>query len=1496
MPRPPKYADEAERKQARALQARLRREANQSTGPIDQGGRPAEYSSTEAAHAARLERQRLRRRSAGVPVYQVTDTQAQADNHVENEEEIQQLSTNQQPPTEALNTQALLVGQLEELSIAVDRQEGTSQDAEELQQLIRESGQETALALPLQDGNDHAEDRVEVRQQPSSGRINASVASVAVTSNVTEPELQHHVGACVETEAEVAPEHDSTAHLEPIVLALPQTELEPQTIAVEEAVQRIQGHLPKEAVQVPVQTEEPINEQPQNQDGNVFTEVDDDAYVDFGNEDVTEEHEGQEDTSSLRLREEAVQEARQVAADYICTLASHRCYNHDHSVADGQAWTRPKSLWDAAQHTDSLLKILPRESSTDESTISHRPLKNQKLPHISQYTHVDWKGLYGADDPLNRGRGQLNFELSQDEALRRLGGRISLKRRWDVDSIMFRTTTLGVFNEGAELCFYPPFDRSIRQDPNVSFNGCKIHDCKNLLLAYGGASMIRWDCHLVLPKIQKTSRFDTRQLTHEQMAFWVDEILLPAVRTACDGDKTNHIPRSFEEIHNKAWTRGETTVVNHYQRAGSTDGSVETVGLGLSRAGKNASIGCYLQQEDLEEVWKEVLAIIQRRLASESNSKFADFEGCFLVVSSHGTKMATKGRDYTLSSARTKFKMMFERAFDTRPETIPTEDFYIDNGHEITPEKGSGLVLLRKTECLQHLGTSYICQTSGMKKVSQDNWKWAMTKDAGTTKIVTSKTNSLRTGGLANVKAYNLSKDIFVGLERSLPPFGEVKLEGLAFDADVLNRWLEHNKKGSSQHGGAGPRTRETLLDILRQVKRRVNSALEGLKKEAFGARAEDRMNIELYDLLQDPDSSWLEDITAEGIEDTHLPFWILPVDHVEAFWRSEIDRWLFGFERQIATVNYKGHEISVHQQFINSATASIFLRTLHNVASKGNASRPLQLWRSEYEIKDSQSHTQKKGKKIKKIKRYGLAFEESLKVWGMPFVSMDLLSWEVLAIQPTKLAKTAFFNSFGFELGFKRKLRELGSEALKASQALDQEEQWQVCLRQYLESLRPPSENKKAVARVKHGIERLEEVTTDLQTAETRRECNAELTRLRGEVKRIETKLALARTQLADQFREQLRIPTELAIQGYIQDVFKTLAGVNSKRLPVPGVRKLPKDVIDGRRGLTWYTFVQAFSPPGNLSVEPSLAQPKDFAPNQKSSSGIDSTFAQSYSHDWKGKMDGLFRVHDNITRHSWETKPYRERIRRIFAMIEETLHIETAKAWEAELGEAACRYIWAVPSFDSSNFSVLEKSSKNHTTEHQAAIKTRSVARRTKIIVPQIHTDRLPKLAKDEIDGITLLHDITRVIPREMGRLPNAGLDDETIIDLVGHVRLGLEMNEKRAMVKSLKDLLARPHEHMELMKPGAELPRVTLWGNQDKYADLGEDQKNRLPMTAGFTANVPILPIFNDLMQLKSADRFYDDLQDMVDKREQEQEEEADMEEESSSESELEADIGI
>lgn len=507
---PKKYNNEDERLVARNAQQRERRNlqrveasVNLEASTVRRRGRPARYNNAAKAQAAWSETRRLRRKSAAIALQEVTNTPTQSNNTTTNDQQL---------VTEVQSTQDLLVEQLEELAIAANGQDGTSQEAEELQQSVRESGQELALALPLQDNNDD----VEVQEQQLSGQIEASVASVAITSNVTEPEPQHHVGACVETEAEVAPEHDSTAHSEPIVLALPQTELELPISASAEPLQHLQDCATEEIAEVTQGDEDVNEEEPRRHSADVFEELDDNAYVkpdgvnsNNQDDDVREEDDAQQDINTARAREQAAQEARQAAADHIRALASHQCFGHNGTLTSGEAQIRPKSLWEVAQHTDSLLQILPRTTNTT-AQIRHRPLQNQKFPHIDQYANVEWKRIYGADDPIGHTRGQLSFKLSQDEAFRRLGGKVSLRRRWDVDSVMFRPTTLGVFNEGIELCFYPPFDRSIKQNPNVTFDGCKIHECKNHLLAFGGASMIRWDCHLVTPNIPKTSRLDTR--------------------------------------------------------------------------------------------------------------------------------------------------------------------------------------------------------------------------------------------------------------------------------------------------------------------------------------------------------------------------------------------------------------------------------------------------------------------------------------------------------------------------------------------------------------------------------------------------------------------------------------------------------------------------------------------------------------------------------------------------------------------------------------------------------------------------------------------------------------------------------------------------------------------------------------------------------------------------------------------------------------------------
>jgi len=66
----------------------------------------------------------------------------------------------------------------------------------------------------------------------------------------------------------------------------------------------------------------------------VFTELDDDAYVDFEHDAVAQ------DADTARLQELATKEARQLAADQIHALASHRYHNYSNTSTGEEAYIR----------------------------------------------------------------------------------------------------------------------------------------------------------------------------------------------------------------------------------------------------------------------------------------------------------------------------------------------------------------------------------------------------------------------------------------------------------------------------------------------------------------------------------------------------------------------------------------------------------------------------------------------------------------------------------------------------------------------------------------------------------------------------------------------------------------------------------------------------------------------------------------------------------------------------------------------------------------------------------------------------------------------------------------------------------------------------------------------------------------------------------------------------------------------------------------------------
>ena len=146
-------------------------------------------------------------------------------------------------------------------------------------------------------------------------------------------------------------------------------------------------------------------------------------------------------------------------------------------------------------------------------------------------------------------------------------------------------------------------------------------------------------------------------------------------------------------------------------------------------------------------------------------------------------------------------------------------------------------------------------------------------------------------------------------------------------------------------------------------------------------------------------------------------------------------------------------------------------------------------------------------------------------------------------------------------------------------------------------------------------------------------------------------------------------------------------------------------------------------------------------------------------------------------------------------------TPHI--AEVWESELPKAACRYLWAVLSFDSSNFSALEKASKQHSEAKQAEIRARSTWQRTQIILPRFLPKGKVKYSKETAEIVEMLNILIGAIPETKSKVPIAGFSDEEISQLIGHLRLDLKEEEQVSLMFRLKKLLARPHRYMNLVK---------------------------------------------------------------------------------------------
>lgn len=190
-------------------------------------------------------------------------------------------------------------------------------------------------------------------------------------------------------------------------------------------------------------------------------------------------------------------------------------------------------------------------------------------------------------------------------------------------------------------------------------------------------------------------------------------------------------------------------------------------------------------------------------------------------------------------------------------------------------------------------------------------------------------------------------------------------------------------------------------------------------------------------------------------------------------------------------------------------------------------------------------------------------------------------------------------------------------------------------------------------------------------------------------------------RKQILENFEEEtvrlfvdrhLRFLTEPVVQTYIQKVLAVLGRSREDNIPL-GFHCLSSAVLEGRRGLCWYTFYTILNPQTGTHAtrfKPKLHEPR---PN-----GVHNTkdralrLATSHGTNWIGKLDEIFCIEDDKHRdpkqrkkiRKWDDYDFRQKARRLAEILSNDLKDHRlATHWRLGLGRMASQYLWAVPLF---------------------------------------------------------------------------------------------------------------------------------------------------------------------------------------------------------------------
>src|SRR5271154_5707083 len=173
----------------------------------------------------------------------------------------------------------------------------------------------------------------------------------------------------------------------------------------------------------------------------------------------------------------------------------------------------------------------------------------------SDFHPIPWRSLLagGEEEDILK----LSLELSESESS---NINFRVQRRWDIDSFIAHAPTLGVHRAGFSLAYRPPYLRRIVQNQQVRICGYQVHKLKQLRLGHGLlAGGFGYNCHVFFPNMPIESHQETH-LSDRAQSVWIDNIVLPALRSTCPSDIYQHHPCSFADADFKANVKQECFV------------------------------------------------------------------------------------------------------------------------------------------------------------------------------------------------------------------------------------------------------------------------------------------------------------------------------------------------------------------------------------------------------------------------------------------------------------------------------------------------------------------------------------------------------------------------------------------------------------------------------------------------------------------------------------------------------------------------------------------------------------------------------------------------------------------------------------------------------------------------------------------------------------------------------------------------------------------------